>query len=54
MMMLVVMMMVEMVVLVIVVMMIRTTHYQVHAAREAFRKFSVSMSSCRLLILVVH
>ena len=30
------------------------THYLVHAAHEALRQFSVSMSSCRLLILVVY
>ena len=34
-------------------MIIRTTHYLVHAAHEAIRKFSVSMSFCRLLIPVV-
>ena len=27
-------------------------HYLVHAAHEAFRQFSVSMSFCRLLIFV--
>ena len=34
-------------------MIIRTTHYLVHAAHEALRQFSVSMSFCRLLIPVV-
>ena len=34
-------------------MMIRTTHYLVHAAHEALRQFSVSMSFFRFLILVV-
>ena len=31
---------------------IRITHYLGHTAHEAFRQFSVSMSSCRLLIPV--
>ena len=34
-------------------MIIRTTYYLVHAALEALRQFSVSMSICRLLIPVV-
>ena len=34
-------------------MIIRDLHYLVHASHEALRQFSVSMSFCRLLILVV-
>ena len=36
-----------------IMMIIQTTHYLVYAAHEALRQFYVSMSSCRLLILVV-
>ena len=35
-------------------MMIQNTHNPVHAALEALRDISLSMSSCRLLILVAR